>query len=230
MLAVDVLLPEVGLAAEVAFGDRVRLVDPAAPHEVAGRLGQPDPGHERDHGGDDAGGEHPAPRQPEAVGEQVGQHHGDQVADVPGDEHPGQAPPASGGRRELRQQRGAERVLRADRDAEQEPHDHELPRRGDHRLEQAQHHEHRDVDPEQGLAAEPVGQGADHGGAEEDADQGGRGDEPALPRVHPQLGRDQREDHGDDAEIEAVEALPDRRRRGHPPQHAHVPIGHERER
>ena len=39
--------------------------------------------------------------------------------------------------------------------------------------------------------------------------------------------RDQRQDHGDDAEVEAVESLADRRRRGHPPQHAHVAPRHE---
>jgi hypothetical protein len=133
--------------------------------------------------------------------------------------------PFGGG--ELREQGRAEGVLGADRHSQQEPHHHQLPRLGDHRLQQAEHDERGDVDREQGAAADPVREPPHDRRAEEDADQRRRRDEPAPHRRQTEVRRDQRQDHGDDAEVEAVESLADRRRCGHPPQHAHVAPRHE---
>jgi hypothetical protein len=135
---------------------------------------------------------------------------------------PGEPPSAPVGGRELREQGRAEGVLGADRHTQQEPHHHQLPRLGDHRLQQAEHDERGDVDREQGAAPDPVGEPPHDRGAEEDPHQRRGRDEPAPDRRQTEVLRDQRQHHGDDAEIEAVESLADRRRRGHPPQHAHV--------
>jgi hypothetical protein len=156
VLALDLLLAEVRLAAEVAVGHGPGLVDPPAAHEPARRLRQPDPRHQRHQGGDDAGRQHPPPRHAGEVDEGERHDHRDEIAHVPGDQQPRDAPPAPGRRRELREQRRPERVLGTDGDAEQEPHGEELPGLGDHRLQQAEHHEAADVDGEQGPSADPV--------------------------------------------------------------------------
>jgi hypothetical protein len=157
-LLVELFLAEVVIAAEVAVGDRAGLVDPAVVHEPTRRLGQPEAGGERDERRDDAGGEHPPPREAAELDEGVRDDDRDEVAPVPGDEHPGEPSAAPVGGGELREQGRAEGVLGADRHSQQEPHHHQLPRLGDHRLQQAEHDERGDVDREQGAAADPVGE------------------------------------------------------------------------
>jgi len=149
VFVLEVLFTEVVVASEIAVGDGTRLLDPATAHEPARRLGQPEAGGEGDER-DDARGEHPTPRQAAQLDQGVGQDHRDEVAAVPGDEHAREPPPAALGRCELREHRGADRVLGPDSDPQQEPDQQQLPRLGDHGLEQAEDDERPDVDREEG--------------------------------------------------------------------------------
>jgi hypothetical protein len=88
----------------------------------------------------------------------------------------------AGRRRELGEHRRADGVLGADRHAEQQPHDEQLPGLGDQALQDVGHDERDDVDEEQQPAPEPVGEVADDRRAEEDADQRRGADQPGPDR------------------------------------------------
>jgi hypothetical protein len=93
---------------------------------------------------------------------------------------------------------------------------------GDERLQHTQHDEQADVDQEQALAAEPVGEEATDRSAEEDAEQRRRRDEAGPHRGYPEVLRQRHEHHAEHAEVESVEPLAPRRGQREPSQEALV--------
>jgi hypothetical protein len=89
---------------------------------------------------------------------------------------------------------------------------------GDERLQHTQHDEQADVDQEQPLAAEPVGEETADRRPEEDADQRRRPDQAGPHRRDAELLRQRHQRHAEHPEVEPVKALAPRRRQGEPPQ------------
>ena len=112
--------------------------------------------------------------------------------------HPDHGAALLGGR-ELGEQRGGDGVVGTDGRADDEAQDDELPRQLDEHRQPARDDQHHQVEGVHLLPADPVGEEAEHGGAEEDTDQRGGTDQPCLGcrRVkllgHPEQG------HADDA-------------------------------
>jgi hypothetical protein len=158
--------------AEVLLDDRGGLLAPALGDQPARRLGQPVPYEQTDHGGYGARrkGDVPAVR-PLGVDDVADEVRHD-VADVPQDFEDAQIVAAPRAGRELGEQRGADRVVGADRQAHHQAEEENLPGSVDEEHQHGAGEEDREIDGEHRPAAEPVGDVSEEEAAEERADQG----------------------------------------------------------
>jgi hypothetical protein len=182
-------------------------VEAALRCQPARALGHAEAQEHHEHRGRDAGGEHPAPRAHVGGDLQDDQshHRAEQLTGGLQGERAHEQAGAALARRDLGQVRRADRVVRADADAEQEPEGDERPDRPRQCGAGRERDEHRQVRHEDDAAAEPVGDRPERRRPDDRPDDGCRRHQPHLERGRVELHGDERDGDADDEEVEAVE-------------------------